>query len=88
MISMTNTMTTPKTVTLRLPEDLYHAGNLVAQKRHMSMNALLKESLEARLKEIEDEEMYEAFTLVGQDKEESDVEFAFFAQAEVVLNGE
>jgi predicted DNA-binding protein len=88
MISMTNTMTTPKTVTLRLPENLYHAGNLAAQKRQISMNALLKESLEARLKELEDEEMFEAFTLVGQDKEEADVEFAIHAQSEVMLHGE
>jgi hypothetical protein len=38
-----------------------------------------------RNSDIEEQELFYAFTLVGSDPEECDVEYAFFAQAEVML---
>ncbi len=37
-------------------------------------------------KEAENKELYEAFTMLGSAPELYDVEFAFFAQAEVALS--
>lgn len=70
-----------KSLTLRLPETLYSAGNAVAGRRKVSMNALVCESLAAYLREEEDRALFDAFTLAG-DAEDADAEFAFEAQAD------
>jgi hypothetical protein len=74
-----------KSLTVRLPQDLYESATELAKKRCLSLNALIQQSLAAVVKEEEDRELYEAFELLGQYPEECDVEYAFAAQAEVVL---
>lgn len=73
-------------LTVRLPVDLYEAATCVAQKREMSLNALVREGLEAIVRDEEEQALYDAYTLLGQDPEECDVEYAIYAQAEVMLN--
>jgi len=41
--------------------------------------------MQEAIQEIEDKELYDAFTELGSDPELSDVEFAYEAQAEVAL---
>lgn len=73
-----------KTLTVRLPEDLYLTTTLIAQKRGVSLNGLVQEGLARLIREEKAIELYEAFSLVGEDAEESSVEFAVAAQLEVV----
>jgi len=80
--------TTAKTLTIRLPLDLYQAISTVAKQRHISFNALVQESLITILKAEEDARLYEAFGQLGADAEEADVEFATAAQWEVVSRGD
>jgi predicted transcriptional regulator len=77
-----------KTLTVRLPLDLYETSHELAQRRKISLNALMQESLTAMLKAEEYARLYEAFGRLGEDAEESDVEFAAHAQWEVVNRGE
>jgi hypothetical protein len=70
-----------KSLTLRLPESLYSAGNAVAGRRKVSMNALVCESLAAYLREEEDRTLFDAFTQAGE-ADDADIEFAFEAQAD------
>ena len=79
---------TAKTLTIRLPLDLYQAISAVAKQRHISFNALVQESLSTILQAEEDARLYEAFGHLGADAEEADVEFAAAAQWEVVSRGD
>ena len=76
--------TTAKTLTIRLPLDLYQAISAVAKQRHISFNALIQASLSTILKAEEDAKLYKAFGQLGEDAEEADVEFAASAQWEAV----
>jgi predicted transcriptional regulator len=76
--------TKAKAMTVRLPFSLYRAGRELARKRKTSLNRLLQESLSAALQEESRAKLYEAFTLVGEDVNESDVAYGLAAQAEVV----
>ena len=80
--------TTAKTLTIRLPLDLYQAISAVAKQRHISFNALVQESLSTILKAEEDAKLYEAFGHLGADAEEADVAFAAAAQWEVMSRGD
>ena len=80
--------TTAKTLTIRLPFDLYQAISAVAKQRHISFNALVQESLSTLLKAEEDARLYEAFGQLGAAAEEANVEFAVAAQWEVVSRGD
>jgi len=75
-----------KPLTVRLPAELYEVATAIAHKKCVSLNTLIQESLKAMVKEEEDREMYEAYTLLGQDQEECSVEYAIYAQAEVMLS--
>jgi hypothetical protein len=70
-----------RTLTLRLPEALYSGGSGAASRRKISMNTLICESLAAYLRDEEEQELFDAFTLAGE-AEDVDVEFAFEAQAD------
>ena len=76
--------TSAKTLTIRLPLDLYQAISAVAKQRHISFKALVQESLATILRDEEDARLYEAFGQLGADAEEADVEFATAAQWAVV----
>ncbi len=73
-----------KAMTIRLPQALYRAGREMAKRRRVSLNRLVQESLQATIKTEEEQRLYDAFTLVGQDAEESSVEYAVAAQLEVL----
>ncbi|WP_309712470.1 hypothetical protein [Armatimonas sp.] len=74
--------------TVRLPVELYEASTAIALERRVSMNALVQERLAVLVREEEQKSLYDAFSLVGEDEEESSVAFAHEAQAEVVCRDE
>lgn len=76
--------TAARTLTVRLPRDLYESSAALARQRGRSLNALVQEGLAALLKDAEYARLYRAFGELGEDSE-SDVEYAFPAQAEVVV---
>jgi hypothetical protein len=80
--------TTVKPLTVRLDPELYAAAADLSKKRRVSLNALIQETLTRAIKEAEDKELFEAAELLGQFPEESDVEYAHVAQAEVALRVE
>ena len=77
---------TAKTLTVRMPPELYSAVQKMARRREMSLNTLLQESLTASLRAEEEQQRYNEYTLLGQDAEMCDVEYAIYAQAEVMLS--
>lgn len=74
-----------RTLSVRVPELLYRETRLIAERSKVSINALVNRALAEVVREAQNAEMYEAATLLGEDSEMSDVEFAFGAQAEVVM---
>jgi len=77
----------PKALTVRLPRDLYEASAEVANRRQMSLNALVREGLAVVLKQEQYALLYDAFGRLGQDAAESDVDFAAPAQWEIIRRG-
>ena len=76
-----------KTFTVRLSDDLYETARAVARRRELSLNALVQEGLEVLAKQEEDTKLYHAFGMLGEDVNDTDVEFALIAQREVVERG-
>ena len=77
-----------KSLTVRLPQELYQASSEIAKHRKVSFNALVRESLRGLVKQQQYSRLYQAFGEVGEDAGESDVGFATEAQREVVSRGE
>jgi predicted DNA-binding protein len=75
-------------LTLRLPSDMYEGVKSIAKKKGKSFSGYLREILEKILKEEQKKMLYDAFSQVGRDKEDTNVEYAFEAQKEVVLKDE
>lgn len=73
-----------KSLTLRLSPDIYAALASVAQNRSLSVSALVKQNLETLIRAEEEKSRYDAYTLLGQDIEGCDVEYAIHAQSEVM----
>ena len=73
------------TISIRLREEVYENAKRIAERRHTSLNALAIDALSRLIREEEYHEMFDAATLIGQDAEECSVEYAFAAQADVVL---
>lgn len=80
--------TATKALTVRMPTGLYEASAAMAKRRKVSLNALVQQGLSGLLKTEEYARLYEAFGELGEDTEESDVEFAAHAQWEVASRGE
>jgi len=80
--------TKKKAMTVRLPLDLYRASARIAKHKQVSLSGLVRQSLEATLESERRAELYEAFGRVAASPDESDIDFAFEAQAEVVRDGE
>ena len=80
--------TKTKALTIRMPLELHQACQEVARRRQISLNALIQEGLVAIMKSEEYSRLYHAFGQLGEDPEESDVEFAAHAQWEVVNHDE
>ena len=79
--------TKKKAMTVRLPLDLYRASARIAKHRQVSLSGLVQQSLEATLENERRKQLYEAFSRVAESPDDSDVDFAFEAQAEVVRDG-
>ena len=77
-----------KTLTVRLPLDLYESSRQIARRRRVSLNALVHQGLAEIAKDEEYARLYEAFGELGEDAEGCDVEFAVPAQWEVISRGE
>jgi hypothetical protein len=75
-----------KALTLRIDESLYIETKKMATKENSSVNSFIEKLIIEKLQEQENQELFNAFSIVGLDKDCSDVEFAFSAQKEVVLN--
>ena len=73
-----------RTFTVRLPSGLYETARAMARRRELSLNALVRQGLEAIARAEKEAKLYEAFGLLGEDGMEADVEFALDAQREVV----
>ena len=73
-------------ITLRLPPELHAAVAQAARSHSQSVNAYIQHSLESLVRAEEERARYEAYTLLGQDAEECDAEYAVHAQAEVMLH--
>ncbi len=76
---------TGATVSLRLPADLHRRSSAIAKQRGMSLNALTRQALLHLIEEEEKKALFDSFTMLGDNAEISDVEFAIYAQAEVML---
>jgi hypothetical protein len=76
--------TATKALTIRLPLDLYQTTSNIAERRQISLNALIQEALGALSAAEEEARLYEEFNLLGEDSEECDVEFAIHAAWEVI----
>ncbi len=72
-------------LSIRIPSYLKSRAARAAQSQQVSFNTFVTRLIEKAVKETEEKELYDAFTELGSDPELSDVEFAFPAQAEVVL---
>ena len=80
-------ITDQKAITIRLPADVYAEAQDAARRQETSLNRFVLEAVSQRLKHEEFQKLYDAFTLVGQE-EDNNVEYAFEAQAEIVLQND
>ena len=69
---------------LRLPDEVYKEAAIILRRRGVSFNAFVEETIRKEILAEQEREMYEAATLLGADAE-TNVDFAFDAQAEVAL---
>jgi hypothetical protein len=77
-----------KTITIRLPANLYARSAKTAKKKSLSLNSYVQQSLDAALRLEEDQALYDAFGRFGADKGGSDVGYAMTAQQEALLKHE
>lgn len=73
-----------KTLTVRIPIELYQVSAESAKRRRTSLNSFILESLEAKRKETEFQQLAEGFSKLAEHPEEYAVEYAIHAQAEVI----
>ena len=71
---------------LRLPDDLFEQLAPLVRRRGTTLNAFVTDIIRRTVQEEQDREMYEAGTILGEDAD-SDVQFAFDAQSDVVRKG-
>jgi hypothetical protein len=75
-------MKTSIALTLRLDEEIYNGIKEMAKAHQTSFTAFVQGILAGELKNQEKKALYDAFSLVGQDVGEADVEYAVTAQRE------
>ncbi|MBW2040288.1 MAG: toxin-antitoxin system HicB family antitoxin [Deltaproteobacteria bacterium] len=76
------------TLTLRLPPELYQEAKRVAQEEGESFNAFFRRLLAEKLRKVEEKRLFDFFSLVAEHSEETDVDYAFQAQREVISENE
>ena len=73
-----------KHVPLRLSKPIYEEASQAALRAGKSVNTFIVESVAAKLKQLEDERLYEAFGLLGADHDSAEIETAFTLQKEAI----
>ncbi len=77
-----------KTLTVRLPSELYASAQAIAKKRSVSLNVVVQESLTNTIRDAREQYRFDEYTELGTDSEMCDIEYAVHAQAEVMLGSE
>ena len=72
--------------TLRFDPELYQLIKITCERKGRSVAAFVQEAVASKLDEEEASLLFEAFTLVGLDARDANIEFAQDAQREVVSN--
>ena len=72
-----------RTITARVPIELHAEATRLAESRGESMNKLVEHALSRAIQEQRDRELFDSFTLLGQDAAGTDIEFAMAAQYEI-----
>lgn len=75
-----------KAITLRIDQNLYEKTKNIVLKEKRSLNSFIEYLIIEKLKERENKELFDEFSVVGTDQEVSDVEYSLSAQKEVVFN--
>ena len=73
-------------LSIRLPSRLKYRAAEIAQSQQVSFNTFVTRLIEKAVKKTEDQELYDAFSELGSNPELNNVEFAFHAEAGVVLS--
>jgi predicted DNA-binding protein len=71
--------------TLRFDPMLYERIKAVSECSGQSVTSFVQEAVARKLREEDTAALFDAFTLVGEDSEETNVEFACDAQREAAL---
>ena len=71
--------------TLRFDPMLYERVKMVSERGGQSVTSFVQEAVARKLREEDAAALFDAFTLVGEDSEETNVEFACDAQREAAL---
>ena len=71
--------------TLRFDPMVYERVKAVSECSGQSVTSFVQEAVAMKLREEDAAALFDAFTLVGEDMEETNVEFACDAQREVAL---
>jgi hypothetical protein len=74
----------PHAMSLRMSDEVYEEAKSIIRRRGVSFNAFVEETIRKEIAAEREREMFEAASLLGTDPD-TDVEFAFGAQAEVAL---
>ena len=70
--------------TVRIPISLHKRVKETLKRKNKSLNAVVKELMQEWLKKEQEKELFEAFSIVG----EENVDYAIEAQREVILTDE
>jgi len=78
-------MNAAKTLTIRLPLDLYERASHLAVIRGQSLNRLFQDGLQLLDSQDRDQRLFDDFTVIADAQgNESDIGFAFAAQTETL----
>ena len=72
-----------KSLTIRLPEDVYNASRRIARARNESLNTLVGQALKKIAHDEQEQALYDAFGLIAADKD-TDISFAESIQWEAI----
>jgi len=72
-----------KSLTIRLPEDVYNASRRIAHARNESLNTLVRQALEQIAHDEQEKALYDAFGLIAGDQD-TDISFAESTQWEAI----
>ena len=78
-------MNAAKTLTLRLPPDVYERASRLATTRGQSLNRLFQDGFQLLDAQERDQRLFNDFTAIGEALDDSsEVDFAFAAQTETL----